>query len=142
VDIAGGNPNLKPERWEIGGVLQWRVFEGGKIRAQVSEAKIEHARATDNCQQLRERVALEIKEAVLNLQEAAQKLRVAEAAIAQAEEHFRISRERYLAQIATSTEVVDAEPLLTQARTHHFNALYDDHLAAFALQRATGVILE
>ena len=142
MDIAGGNPNLKPERWEIGGVLQWRVFEGGKIRAQVSEAKIEHARATDNRQQLRERVALEVKEAVLNLQEAAQKLRVAEAAIARAEEHFRISRERYLAQIATSTEVVDAEALLTQARTHHFNALYDDHLAAFALQRATGVILE
>jgi outer membrane protein len=142
VDVAGGNPNLKPERWEIGGVLQWRVFEGGKIRAQVSEAKIEHARATDNRQQLRERVALEVKEAVLNLREAAQKLRVAETAIAQAEEHFRISRERYLAQIATSTEVVDAEALLTQARTNYFNALYDDHLAAFALQKATGVILE
>ena len=90
----------------------------------------------------RERVALEVKEAVLNLQEAAQRLRVAEAAIAQAEEHFRISRERYLAQIATSTDVVDAEALLTQARTNYFNALYDDHLAAFALQKATGVILE
>jgi hypothetical protein len=25
VDIAGGNPNLKPERWEIGGVVQRRA---------------------------------------------------------------------------------------------------------------------
>jgi len=41
-----------------------------------------------------------------------------------------------------STEMVEAEALLTQARTHYFNAIYDHHLAAFALQKATGVILE
>jgi len=38
--------------------------------------------------------------------------------------------------------VVDAEALLTQARTNYFTAIYDHHLAAFALQKATGVILE
>jgi outer membrane protein len=142
VDIAGGNPSFSPERWEIGGVLQWRAFEGGRVRAQVSEAKISQQKALDTLQQQRDRVALEVKEAVLILLEAEQKIRVAEKAIAQAEEHFRISQERYGAQIATTTEVVDAEALLTQARTNYFNAIYDAHLASFALQKATGVILE
>jgi outer membrane protein TolC len=38
--------------------------------------------------------------------------------------------------------VVDAEAPLTQARTNYFNALYEHLLAAFALQKAAGVILE
>ena len=142
VDIAGGNPSFSPERWEVGGVLQWRAFEGGRVRAQVSEAKITQQKALETLQQQRDRIALEVKEAVINVLEAEQKIRVAEKAIAQAEEHFRISQERYGAQIATTTEVVDAEALLTQARTNYFNAIYDAHLASFALQKATGVILE
>jgi outer membrane protein len=108
----------------------------------LSEAKIEQSRATDNRQQLRDRVAFEVKEAVLKLQEATQRIHVAGRAIAQAEENFRISGECYVAQIATSTEVVDAEALLTQARTNYFYVLYEHLLAAFALQKATGVILE
>jgi outer membrane protein TolC len=142
VDIAGGNPSFSPERWEVGGVLQWQAFEGGRVRAQVAEAKIAHHKALETLQQQRERVALEVQEAVITLGEAEQKIRVAEQAIAQAEENFRISQERYNAQIATSTEVVDAEALLTQARTNYFNTIYDYHLASFALKKATGAILE
>jgi outer membrane protein len=142
VDLAGGNPSFSPERWEIGGVLQWRAFEGGRVRAQVSEAKVNQQKALDTLQQQRDRVTLEVREAVITLQEAERKIRVAAKAIAQAEENFRISQERYSTQIATSTEVVDAEALLTQARTNYFNAIYDYHLASFALKRATGVILD
>jgi outer membrane protein len=132
--------SFSPERWEVGGMLQWRAFEGG--RAQVSEAKITQQKALETLQQQRDRIALEVKEAAINVLEAEQKIHVAEQAIAQAEGHFRISRERYNAQIATSTEVVDAEALLTQARTNYFNAIYDHHLASFALKKATGVILD
>jgi outer membrane protein TolC len=142
VDLVGGNPHLPAERWEVGSVLQWQAFAGGRVRAQVSEARISLQKALEAWQQWRDRVALEVKEAVLELQEAGQKLGVAEQAIAQAEEHFRIARERYLAQIATSAEVIDAEALLTQARTNYFNALYDHHQAIFALRKATGLILE
>jgi outer membrane protein len=67
------------------------------VRAQVSEAKINPLKALDTLQQQRDRVALEVKEAVIALLEAEQKIRVAEKAIAQAEENFRISQERYSA---------------------------------------------
>jgi outer membrane protein len=142
VDVVGGNPSFSPERWEVGGVLQWRAFEGRRVRAQVSEAKINQQKALETLQQQRDRIARGVKEAVSNLLEAEQKIGVAEKAIAQAEEHFRISQERYNAHITTSTEVVDAEVLLTLARANYFNAIYDHHLAAYALQKATGMILE
>lgn len=142
VDAAGGNPSLPSNRWEVGGVLQWHAFAGGKVWSQVSEAKIAQRRATEALQQVRDQVALEVKKAVLDLQEAEQKIRVADKAIAQAAEHFRIAQERYLAQIATSAEVIDAEALLTQAHTNYFNAVYDAQLATYALKKATGVILD
>jgi outer membrane protein len=112
------------------------------VWSQVSEAKIAQHGATETLQRLRDQVALEVKKAVLDLQEAEQKIRVADKAIAQATEHFRIAQERYLARITTSTEVIDAEALLTQAHANYVNAVYDHHLAAYALKRATGVILE
>ncbi|MBI3325824.1 MAG: TolC family protein [Nitrospinae bacterium] len=142
VDLVGSNPNASAERWEVGGVLQWTPFRGGKIRAQVVEAKIARLRASDILKQRREQSALEVKEALLNLLEAQQKIRVAQKAILQAEENFRIAQERYRAHISTSTEVVDTEALLTQARTNYFNAIYDEQLATFALKKATGTILE
>jgi len=83
-----------------------------------------------------------VKEAVSHLLEAEQKIGVAEKAIAQAEEHFHIAQERYHAHITASTEVVDAEALLMQARTNYINAIYDHHLAVYALKKATGMILE
>jgi outer membrane protein TolC len=83
-----------------------------------------------------------VKEALVNLVEAQQKMRVAEKAILQAEEHLRISQERYRAHITTSAEVVDTAALLPQARTNFFNAVYDAQLATFALKKATGASLE
>jgi outer membrane protein len=121
---------LDGEGWEGGGVLQGRAFEGGRVRAQVSEAKINRQKALETLQQQRDRIALDVNEAVSSLLEAEQKISVAEKAIAQTEEHFRISQERYHAHITTSTEMVVTEALLTQACTNYFNAIYDHHLAA------------
>jgi outer membrane protein TolC len=57
-----------------------------------------------------------------------------------AEENLRVSEERYRAQVTTSTEVLDAQTQLTQARINYFGALYDHHLAKARLQRAVGEI--
>ncbi|MDY7037322.1 MAG: TolC family protein, partial [Thermodesulfobacteriota bacterium] len=59
-------------------------------------------------------------------------------AVEQAEENLRVSQERYKAQVTTSTEVLDAQTLLTQARTNYYNALYDHNLAKAKLLRAKG----
>ena len=94
---------LEGEGWEGGGVLQWRAFEGGRVRAQVSEAKINQQKALETLHQQRDCIARGVNEAVSNLLEAEQKIGVAEKAIAQAEEHFRISQECYNAYSTTST---------------------------------------
>jgi outer membrane protein TolC len=54
----------------------------------------------------------------------------------QGKENLRINEERYKEQVATSTDVLDAQTLLTITRTNYVNALYDFEIAKAALQRA------
>ena len=59
-----------------------------------------------------------------------------------AEENFRISQERYKEQVATATEILDAQTRLTQARTNYTNALVIFNLARAELVRAMGLEYE
>jgi outer membrane protein len=80
-----------------------------------------------------------VKNAFLLLQEAERQLEVTKKAIEQAEENFRINTERYREQVGTSTEVIDAQTLLTKTRADHFNALGDLNINQARLDRAMGV---
>ena len=46
-------------------------------------------------------------------------------AIEQARENYRINEERYKEQVATSTDVLNAQTLLSKTMTNYYNALYD-----------------
>jgi outer membrane protein TolC len=59
-------------------------------------------------------------------------------AVKQAEENLRITTLQYQEQIVISTEVLDAEVYLTQARTNYYQALYGYQLAWADLERAVG----
>jgi outer membrane protein TolC len=50
-----------------------------------------------------------------------------------------MNEERYKQQVATSTDVLDAQTLLTQARTNYFNALSEHSIAWARLERAMGI---
>jgi outer membrane protein len=82
---------------------------------------------------------LEVKNAFLLIHEAGKQVQVTKMAIEQAEENFRINTERYREQVGTSTNVIDAQTLLTKARSDHFNALGDFNINQARLERAMGV---
>jgi len=52
--------------------------------------------------------------------------------------NFRLKQERYREQLATSTDVLDAQVLLTQAENNYYSALSDYHIAKARLERAIG----
>jgi outer membrane protein TolC len=76
----------------------------------------------------------------LILQEAEKQIVVSQKVIEQAEENFRISEERYKERVATSTEVLEAQTLLTKAKSEYANALGDYNINLAKLQRAMGAI--
>jgi len=52
--------------------------------------------------------------------------------------YFRLNQERYSEQMATTTDVLDAQLLLTQAENNYYSALSDYHIAKARLERAIG----
>jgi outer membrane protein TolC len=58
--------------------------------------------------------------------------------IEQADENFRITQERFKERIATTTDVLDAQNLLTKAKSDYANALGEYNISFARLQRVIG----
>jgi len=128
-----------PDNWTITLQGEWTFWEWGKKRHDVAAARAKLAKASYILQEIKDNIQLEVKEAYLSLREAEKNIQVAKTAVVQAEENFRMNEERYKQQVATSTDVLDALTLLTQARTNYFNALSEHNIAWARLERAMGI---
>src|SRR5664280_93485 len=142
----GDNPSVAgsdfkdAESWYVMGVASWNFWEWGKTKFRVDASRAKENQALDAQKELNDQIALEIKYASLILQEAEKQIAVSQKVIEQAEENFRISEERYKERVATSTEVLDAQTLLTKAKSEYANALGDYNINYAKLQRAMGTI--
>ena len=134
-----GNPFQDAESWEVLVGAEWTFWEWGKTHFSVNENKVRLLQAIDAGIQVRDSVTLEVKEAYLNLKESEKNIFVAETAIEQAKENFRMNKERYQEQVATTTDVLDAQTLLAQAEKNYYHALSDYNIDRARLERATGV---
>ncbi|MBN2108995.1 MAG: TolC family protein [Deltaproteobacteria bacterium] len=126
------------EVFTAGTVLRWDIWEWGRNHYKVGSSKAQAAKAAEQKRQVADAVSLEVKQAWLDTVEAEKNIGVTQTAIVQAEENFRLYREQYAEQMATSTDVLDAQTLLTEAKSNYYNALSDYHIAAARLERAAG----
>jgi outer membrane protein len=127
------------DNWNVMATARWTFWQWGKKRQLVRERETRLVQAKDAKIQVEDSISLEVKDAYLRLREARDKIGVAEVAVEQAEENFRINAERFKEQVATTTEVLDAQTLLTQARSNYFNALSDYNITWARLDRAMGI---
>lgn len=135
---VAGSPYKDQESWYVMGVANWSLWEWGKTKNRVDVGRSRENQAADVLTNLRDQITLDVKSAFLLLHEALRQVQVTKATIVQAEENFRINTERYREQIGTATDVIDAETLLTRARSDYFSALGDLHINRARLKRAMG----
>jgi len=134
----GGTVYQDSETWYVAGVLSWNFWEWGRTKFRVDATKSRRNQVQDALEGWKDRIVLEVKNAYLQLQEAWKQVAVTGKAIEQAEENFRMSQERYREQVGTATEVLDAQTLLTRARSDHAGALADYNIGLARLERAMG----
>jgi outer membrane protein len=135
---VAGSPYKDQENWYVMAAAKWNFWEWGKTKNRVEAGLSREAQAADGLTNLRDQITLEVKNAFLLILEAAKQIQVAKKAIEQAEENFRINTERYREQVGTSTDVIDAQTLLTKARSDHDNSLGDYSISRAKLERAMG----
>lgn len=126
------------ENWSVTARAEWKFWEWGRTKHKVDAGRNRENQALDALASAKDQVALEVKNAYLFMREAEKKIAVARKAIEQAEENYRLNEERYREQVATSTDVLDAQTLLTRAKSDYFNALSDFHIALARLGRSMG----
>jgi len=133
-----GSPFQQKDGAYVGGTLSWDVWDWGSTIGGIHEANARLRMARTAREKVQDQIELEVREAYLNLDAAKDAMDVAKAAVASAEENYRLVSKRYDANTATSFDVVDAEGLLTQARGQLQTATYDYLIARAALKRAMG----
>ena len=137
---VSGSDYRDAENWSVMGVASWNFWEWGRTKFRVDAGRARENQALDESKELNDLIILEIKHAYLNLQEAEKQIAVSEKVIEQANENFRIAQERFRENVATTTDVLDAQTLLTKAKADYANALGDFNINRAILERAMGII--
>ncbi len=130
--------NPRPSSWTAYLTVSMPVFDGGKTRAAVNQAKADANSVKLGYDQTVLAVKLDTQQAYLSLNESREKISVAQKALEQARESMRLAQVRYKAGVSTQVEVFDAQTALTQAETNHVNAVYDYYTALAQLEKAVG----
>ena len=131
-------PFEKPEGYSAGLVITIPLFDGFMRENAIGTARAKRDRAVEKETLARQQVAKEVNQAALMLQAAEKNVEASGKGLDQAEEQFRIVRERYAGGRGIQLEVLDAQTALTRARFNAVSALADYNSAQAMWLRATG----
>jgi outer membrane protein TolC len=126
--------------WYFGVGVRWNLFNGFADRARLEESAQTVAKSKANERETLAGVNLELRQAQASLTAAQQRIEVATATVAQAEESLRITKNRYEAGLTTVTDLLRTETALLDATTRRIAAIYDHRLATVAVQLAAGTL--
>lgn len=124
--------------WSMNVTASWNIFDAGVTNAKVRQADAGLDKALQQAEQTLDAIELEVRQVYLSMKEAEKRLATTEVAVAKAEEDLTIARTKYDAGVGTNLDVIDAQLSLAQARTNHYQALYDYNVNKAKLAKATG----
>jgi len=125
-------------QWIVGLGVKWNLFDGGVVRYRAVAVERQAAALSEQRGELASIIALQVRQAWLDVEETRKRLVVTQSAIAQAEENLHVVRDRYGNGLSTHTEVLAAETLRVNSESSHSNALYDAALAELRLKYVVG----
>jgi outer membrane protein len=131
VDRGGAN-------WLASIGFRWNLFNGLADKARVEESRYSVERAQATGQRVDSAVRLEVRRAWAGLRAAQQRIEVARAAVAEAEESLRITQNRYESDMGNVTDLLRNETAALESRTRFLAAVHDQRVAATMLEWATG----
>ncbi len=124
--------------WAAGITASYNLVNLYSTKALVQEQQANLAQTITQKEQLSDAIKMEVNANVSAYQTALQKITLAEKSITQATENQRIMKLRYTSQVATLTELLEADSLFTQAQLNLVNAKVDAELAYSKLMKSLG----
>ncbi len=133
-----GDDRPQDESWAVGANITLSIFNGGRTTAEIGERRAVVVRLQAEERQERQRVGLEVRQAVLNIHEAEDSVHVSEKQVEQASESLQIAEGRYSAGVGNILEVTVAQVDLARARANYVQTLANYWIFVAQLERAVG----
>ena len=115
------------------------IFEGGRIRGDIQLAQAALSQRKAEAEDLRGRIEYDVRAAFLNLNSAAEQVRVATSTVDLANQALVQSQDRFRAGVTDNLEVVQAQESVATSNDELINSTLQFNLAKLALARALGV---
>ena len=128
----------RTEGWQFKAELAWTLWSGNRRSHRVAASRADIAQAHTNRDALSNSIGYEVQQAYQDMIQADHNTKVMQKALAQAEENLRLNQGRFDEQVADTTDVLDAQSLLTLTREGYVSALYDQQIARTKLKESMG----
>jgi outer membrane protein TolC len=122
----------------IGINAKWAIWEWGASWAAYRASQAQARAAAFDLENQKLQIRAEVTSGMAQLDAAASAISVAEQAIASAQEAYRVTDAQLQAGTATTTDLLEAQSALTQARLNYLRAQYELAIARVNLRRALG----
>ena len=140
-EIDGSSPaGVDGTNWTVMGILKWNLFSGYEDTARVSEARAESNRIKEMRREMENGIRLEALSARLELKAARERVSVAIDSVKQAEEGFRIVKNRYNEGMTTTVDLLATETALKKTKFGLRQAIYDYKVGEARLKLALGIL--
>ena len=130
--------NRKSNNWNTGITLSIPIFEGFSTKAKVDEVKARYAESILDKENLADQIAVDVRQACLNLKEAQTIIDSQKNHVDEAREALKIAEVSYDNGVGTNLDVLDAQVSLSQVQTNLVSGIYDYLMAEASLRRSMG----
>ena len=135
---AGSNVGNFNQVYSVSGNVSVPIFTGGRIHADIEQAQADLARRQAEYEDLKGRVAYDVRIAWLDLSASDSSVKVAERNKALAGQAMTQSQDRYTNGVTNYLEVVQAQEAVTVASENYIQSVFSYQFAMIALARAMG----
>jgi len=121
------------------GALNFNIFTGGRIRADIEKARTALRQRSDELANQEAQIGVDVRNSFLDLQSAADQVAVARDNLALANQTLDQARDRFASGVTDNIEVVQAQGSVASANDNLIAALYAHNIAKVELARALGM---
>lgn len=113
----------------------WNLYNGGKNKIEIAKFRVKMAKLKEQLSSAQLNIKLQFENAKSNLEVANDNFKTSSLALIQAKENYKIVKNRFNEGISTSTDLTDANFLLTSAKQKYYKSYFDKYISIATLQR-------
>ena len=130
--------NKFKDTWDVSVSVSFDIWNWNQTGDQTTQAQAQVSQTQEGLSMLKDGVTLEVTQNYLSVNQARERQLVSEQGVAQAEENYRVMKEKYKTGLIPNLELKDAETALLQAKLNLTQSKVDYELAMARLSKAIG----